>query len=188
MKNISTNTKRWCVFFVIIFTGDATAGWKDVLDSAKKSTSSGSAPGQSSPSASTSSASQAGSLTDLLVKKTGVTAAQAEGGAGTLFQMAKSKMQSAAFSKLEQSVPGMQGLLSTASAIKQPSLLGSASSGLSSVTGGTAGNLVSLASAFQQQGMSPQMVQQFIPIIVDYVKSSGGNAVASSLSSVFTGL
>ena len=57
---------------------------------------------------------QPGSLAELLMQRTGVTAAQAQGGAGALFQVAKSKMQPDAFAQLEQSVPGMNGMLGAA--------------------------------------------------------------------------
>lgn len=124
-------------------------------------------------------------LPDLLSQRLGVSPVQAQSGAGALFQLAKNQMQANAFSKLSQAVPGMGGMLSAAPALQQSSQLG----GLSSLLGGgSAGNMLGLASAFQQSGMSPNMIQQFIPVIIEYVKGTGGNGLAGSLGSAFLGL
>ena len=177
----------FAVIFVTVINGNAVAGWQDILDSAAPSSD---AEQVSQAPVSAGGLMQNGSLTDLLMAKTGVSQSQAQSGAGALFQMAKSHMQAAAFTKLEQSVPGMQGLLAAAPAVGQSSALGGLAGSLSSVAGGSGGSaasLMSLAAAFQQQGMSPQMVQQFIPIVVDYVKNNAGNALAGSLGSALTG-
>ena len=125
---------------------------------------------------------QSVSLTDLLMQRVGVTQAQAQGGAGALFQVAKSQMQASAFSQLSQAVPGMNALLGAA-----PALGGGMGSGLSSMMGGSGGSMLGLASAFQQQGMSPSMIQQFIPVVLEYVKGTGGNGLASTLGSALIG-
>lgn len=125
---------------------------------------------------------QSGSLTDLLMQQTGVSQTQAQGGAGALFQIAKSQMQASAFSKLSQAVPGMGALLGAAPALQQPSALGGLA-GLAGLGGGSGSNMLALASAFQQQGMSPSMIQQFIPVVMQYVTNSGGSGLANSLGS-----
>lgn len=133
---------------------------------------------------------KSGSLTDLLMKRVGVTRTQAEGGAGALFQVAKGKMQADSFSQLEQSIPGIPSMLGAASTATQASSLGGLAGGLSSLTGnsgGTTGNLLAVASAFQQQGMSPAMIQQFVPIMIEYVKSNSNDALANTLSSALLG-
>lgn len=118
---------------------------------------------------------QANGLTGLLSQRLGVTPVQAQSGAGALFQVAKSQMQANAFSQLAQAVPGMNTMLGSA-----PSIQGGYGGGL--------GGMVGLASAFQQSGMSANMIQQFIPVILEYVKGSGGTGLASSLGSAFLGL
>jgi len=132
---------------------------------------------------------QPGSLSELLMQRTGVTQAQAQGGAGALFQVAKSQMQAGAFAQLEQAVPGLQGMINAAPALSQQPSGGLAErlSSIAGVSGGTAGNLVALASAFQQQGMSPVMVQQFIPVVIDYVKAHGNDALVNTLSTALIG-
>lgn len=126
---------------------------------------------------------QPGSLAELLMQRTGVTAAQAQGGAGALFQVAKSKMQPDAFTQLEQAVPGMNEMLGAVPAqTQQVGGLAGRLSSMAGASGGAAGNLVAVVSAFQQQGMSPAMVQQFVPVVVDYVRAHGNEALLNSLS------
>jgi len=131
---------------------------------------------------------QTSSLTELLMQRTGVTQAQAQGGAGALFQIAKDKMQADAFNQLEQSVPGIEGMLAAVPALSPPTggLAGRLSS-IAGASGGMAGNLVTVVSAFQQQGMSPAMVQQFIPVVIDYVKTRSNDALVNTLSAALIG-
>jgi hypothetical protein len=81
-------------------------------------------------------------------------------------------------------------MLSATPAIQQPSALDGLTGRLSSMpdaAGGALGSLVSVASAFQQQGISSVMVQQFVPVVVDYVRSTGGEALANTLSAALIG-
>jgi hypothetical protein len=131
-------------------------------------------------------------LAGVLMQQLGVTQTQAEGGAGSIFQLAKSKMQGADFEKLSNSVPGMQGLLAAAP-VANPvgggglgGMVGSLES-LAGNSGGAVGNLVGLVSSFQQLGLSPSMVQKFVPVVVQYVQGNGGGAVADALQSALMG-
>jgi hypothetical protein len=179
-KTLITLSASLAISVALINTADA-AGWQDMLKSATNTvTGQNNNPVQQAVPAAQSI--PAGSLTDLLMQRTGVTGAQAQGGAGALFQMAKSKLSPDSFGQLEQAVPGMQGMLGAAPALSQPSgLLGGLSS-IASGSGGSAGSLLSVASSFQQQGMSPAMVQQFIPVVIDYVKAHGNDMLTKSLS------
>ena len=126
------------------------------------------------------------------MQQLGVTQPQAEGGAGAIFKLAKSKMQGASFQELSSSVPGMQGLLAAAPVSNSVggTGLGGIAGSLGSLvgnSGGTIGNMVGLASSFQQLGLSPGMVQKFVPIVVQYVQGNGGNAVGGLLKSALIG-
>jgi hypothetical protein len=124
-----------------------------------------------------------GVLTDVLVRQLGVSQQQALGGAGAIFQAAKAKMAPQAFNNLSQSVPGISEMLAAAPQVSQPL------SGAGGVTGGmssTANTMTSLVSSFQQLNMSPNMVNQFIPVVVDYVKSTSGPMTANLLQSALT--
>lgn len=123
-------------------------------------------------------------LTGILMQQTGVTQAQAEGGAGAMFQVAKQRMTDQAFGQLSQAVPGMDGLLAAAPQ-RQSSLGGLAAEALGNDS--TVGSAVSLVSAFQQLDMSQGMATQFTPVVVDYVKQKGGPELANLLQLAITG-
>jgi Protein of unknown function VcgC/VcgE (DUF2780) len=46
------------------------------------------------------------------------------------------------------------------------------------------GGLASAASAFQTLGLSPDMIQKFVPIMTSFLQAKGGANVASLLSGV----
>ena len=111
-------------------------------------------------------------LVNLLTQKLGVTQEQAKGGAGAIFSTAKEKLSAEDFSKVENAVPGMDDLLQAAPK----------AGGLSSLFGG--GGMGDLASAFSKLGLSPDMIGQFTPVILDYVESKGGATVRNILQGV----
>jgi hypothetical protein len=181
-------------FSVVLVKNADAANWKDVLNAVNsnvngQANNAGQALQQGQQAVNSAQAVQANSLTEMLMQRTGVTGAQAQGGAGALFQIAKNKMQPDAFSQLEQSVPGMQDMLGAAPVLSQQGGLAGRLSSLAGASGagGTAGNLIAVVSAFQQQGMSPAMVQQFIPVVIDYVKAHGNEALVNTLSAALIG-
>lgn len=119
-------------------------------------------------------------LTDSLVNQLGVTQQQAVGGAGAIFQAAKANMTEQAFAGLSQSVPGMSDMLAAAPQVSQP-LTGAAA--MLGRAGDTVGTMASLTASFQQLNLSPNMVNQFIPVVVDYVSTTSGQATSRALSS-----
>ena len=117
-------------------------------------------------------------LVDQLTKGLSVTPAQATGGAGALFSLAKTRLSPADFGKVAAAVPGMGSFLKAAPPADK-------SSGLSSLTGALPGGIGGLASAttsFQKLGLSPDMVGKFVPVLTQFVQSKGGTNVASLLS------
>ena len=99
-------------------------------------------------------------LVSQLTQGLSITPAQATGGAGALFGVAKSRLSPADFSKVSAAVPGMGSFLKAAPAPDN-------TSGLSSLTGslpGGLGGLASTAGSFQKLGLSPGMVGKFVPI------------------------
>ncbi len=59
---------------------------------------------------------KAGALTDLLIAQVGVTQPQADGGAGSIFKLARGQMTPENFQKLRSVVPGLDGYLGAAPA------------------------------------------------------------------------
>ena len=128
-------------------------------------------------------AEQAG-LTETLVNKLGITTEQAQGGAGAVFRTAKGSLDEEQFAALSKSVPEMDSLLKAA---PQPSsslsgLAGDVSAALGDEKN-TYGNLTELASSFKELKISPEMADQFVPAIVDYVRTNGGALTADMLQS-----
>jgi uncharacterized protein VcgC/VcgE DUF2780 len=114
-----------------------------------------------------------------LAKTLGSTPAQAEGAAGSLFGIAKSRLSPADFSKVAAAVPGMDGLLKAA-----PAMGGGSSDKLSQITGtaGAVGGLASAASAFSKLGLKPELVGEAVPVLTQFVTKSGGAGVGNLLA------
>ncbi|MEW8625891.1 MAG: DUF2780 domain-containing protein [Candidatus Thiodiazotropha sp.] len=120
----------------------------------------------------------ANGLLDALTGQLGVTSEQASGGAGSLFQMAQNNLSAEDFSQIASVVPGIDKMMASAqSSSKESATVGA----VASMLGGdsSAGNLASLASAFGNLGMDSNMVGQFVPIVLEYLQSEGGESVMS---------
>lgn len=110
-----------------------------------------------------------------LVDKLGVSEEQATGGAGAIFKEGKNNMSSDDYSQLLNAVPGIDSLISAA---PQAGGLGGKAS---SLLGGSAGSMAGLADSFSKLGLSPEMVNQFVPIVMDFVQSEGGQQTMTLL-------
>ena len=107
-------------------------------------------------------------LTKDLAKNFGVTEAQAAGGVGAMFQHAAEKLNAVDFDSIRKSTPGVDKYLKASQ-----SALGGAK--LSDIGG--------LEGAFKKLGLTPQMVAQFKPLVLDYVGKYSPSA-RSTLASV----
>ena len=119
-----------------------------------------------------------------LMDQLGVTEEQATGGAGAVFNLVKDKVSGGNFSELSAAIPGMDDLL--AAAPKSDGLAG-AMGGLTSMLGGGAnkvGGLAALAGSFEKLGMDMNMVSKFVPAIVSFVQSKGGDSLKNILNEV----
>jgi hypothetical protein len=114
-----------------------------------------------------------GSLVDTL----GVSEEQATGGSGAVFKEAKNNMSPGDYSQLLKAVPGIDSLISAAP--QAGGLTGKASS----LLGGSAGSMAGLTDSFSKLGLSPDMVNQFVPVILDFVQSEGGQQAMTLLKS-----
>ena len=118
-------------------------------------------------------------LVGRLSNELSITPAQASGGAGALFGLAKTRLSAAEFSKVAAAVPGMDGLLKAA-----PASTGFGGfSGLSDSFGNLSG-MASVAGSFQKLGLSPDMISKFVPVVVNYVQSRGGTSTSALLTKV----
>jgi hypothetical protein len=114
-----------------------------------------------------------------LVKETGVTPKQAQGAAGALFGVAKTKLSVADFAKVAGVVPGMDGLLK-AGAPTDPKL--SAVAALAGSAGGNIGSMAAAVAAMNKMGLKPETIAKMAPALIKVVQSKGGAEVASLLA------
>ncbi|HSE43867.1 MAG TPA: DUF2780 domain-containing protein [Gemmatimonadales bacterium] len=113
-------------------------------------------------------------LTDQLSSKLGLTPAQASAGVGTILAFAKTKLPAADFDKVAAAVPGSTDYLQSA---KDAGAVSDATP-ISDVTG--------LNSALGKLGISPEVAQQLIPQVSDYVSKVAGPEVGGTFKSLFT--
>lgn len=123
-------------------------------------------------------------LVGALAKEIGSTPEQAEGAAGALFGLAKSRLKAEEWTKVAGAVPGMDGLLKAAPAATAGAggVLGalSGAGGLGSV--GDIGGLASATDAFKKLGLKPEMVAKAVPVLTNYVSKAGGADVGNLLA------
>jgi hypothetical protein len=154
--------------------GSADGGFASVLqdqDAAKK------APAATEEAAAAVKASP--DLVDALSKEMGSTPEQAAGAAGALFGVAKSRLKADEFSQVSKAVPGMDSLLKAAPAAASGAV---GTSGALSQLAGSAGGLVTAASAFSKLGLKPDLVAKAVPVLTSFVSKSGGAGVGSLLA------
>ena len=119
-----------------------------------------------------------------LIDRLGVTEDQAKGGAGAIFNLLKEKVSDGDFSEISAVVPGINELLDAA---PESGGLAGAIGGLTSMLGGGAeklGGLASLAGGFDKLGLDMDMVAKFVPIIISFVRSKGGDSLKNILKDV----
>ena len=113
-------------------------------------------------------------LVDLLSSQLGVSKNQAEGGAGSIFQLTKQNLSVEDFSSIAKAVSGIDRMISAAPKIEDSS---STLGGISSMMGSSSnklGGMAGLKNSFNKLGLTGDMVNKFTPIILDYVKNKGG--------------
>ena len=108
-------------------------------------------------------------LLSSITKDTNLSSTQSAGAVSNILNYAKSNMSSSDYSKVSNSVPGFSQL---------------ASAGLTKVITSSE----ALNSSFKAIGIDPSMVQVIVPIVINFVKSSGGtesgDIISNSLSSL----
>ena len=122
-----------------------------------------------------------------LVSQLGVTQSQAQGGAGAIFKAAQDRLGAGQFDQLLGGVPGVKDLLARAPAN------GGAGAGLGGMLGGLAamaGKMganndmvqgAQLLSAFTSLGLNKDTLMKFIPIVLQFVESKGGQDLVGKL-------
>lgn len=120
----------------------------------------------------------ASGLLPSLTQKLGVTDTQAEGGMGSLMQMAKGALSASEFSELSDSVPNMSTLLAAAPLLTSndsgdgmKDMLASAGGVASSLSG-----IATLTEQFKSLGLSSDMIAKFAEVAMSYFSNDSSNA------------
>lgn len=106
-------------------------------------------------------------MVEFLVERFGVDSNQAKGGLGVIFALAQQRMTPEEFMHLSSSVPDMAQYLAAVPQSSSSFHLGLATSAMDEKTLEPEG-LSSLGTSFQALGMSPEMVFQFVPAVLQY--------------------
>lgn len=131
-------------------------------------------------------------LVKALTGQLDVTEKQATGGAGALFNMAKGLLSETDYGKVVGAVPGIGDLIKAAPDISAASSRASdkisgLTQGLGAVTDAVdnAQKYAAVYEQFKSLGLDTEMVSQFVPVILSFVKSTGGKTVMNILKSVW---
>lgn len=130
-------------------------------------------------------------LLPMLTSQLGVTETQAEGGMGSLLQVAQGALSSDEFGQLSQGIPGMDSLLAAAPALGSKSAGGNALTGMLANAGGLAaglGSMGKLTEQFEALGLSPEMIIQFANLAISYFSSSEEEGASNTGNLLQTGL
>lgn len=119
-----------------------------------------------------------------LVSQLGVQEGQAKGGAGLLLKLAQSKL-GGDFGKVAQAIPGAQEMIGAApEAGGAAKLLGGLAGALGGGKAGGLADLASVAGGFSQLKLDPSMIGKFVPVILSFAQSKGGQEVFKLLAGV----
>ena len=122
-------------------------------------------------------------LIEQLMRNLGVNEDQAKGGAGLLFKLAKEKLGEGEFSQVAQQVPSINDLIGAAP--KAGGITGALKGLASGLSGGSKlAGLAGLADGFSKLGLDAGMIGKFLPIILSFVQSKGGDSVKGLLEKV----
>ncbi len=126
----------------------------------------------------------------MLVKQLGIDENQATGGAGLLLKTVQDKLDTNEFAQIADKIPNVQSLIQAAPNVEAGSgggLMGSIGGMLGGLGGDKAqalGDLANLTSGFEKLGLDSNMVSQFVPVIVQFVKEKGGDNLVGLLQKV----
>lgn len=131
-------------------------------------------------------------LVGMLTSQLGVTEPQAKGGAGSLFDMAKGALPESDWTQVASAIPGVKDLIGAAPAVSQSTSeksnkLAGLAGGLGAVTKAVdnANKFAAVNDQFKQLGLNTDMVSQFVPLILSFTESAGGEQVMNILKSVW---
>jgi len=120
-------------------------------------------------------------LINSLVSQLGVSQSQAQGGAGAIFKAAQERLGTGQFEQLLGAVPGVKESLAHAPASGGGGL-GGFLGGLASLAGNSdMAQAAQLLSAFSALGLNKDTLMKFIPLVLQFLESQGGNELVTKV-------
>ncbi|AJD46583.1 hypothetical protein S7S_00795 [Isoalcanivorax pacificus W11-5] len=116
-------------------------------------------------------------LVNSLSSQLGVTQTQAAGGTAALMSLAQTQLSGSQFSSITDKVSGLTGLLGS----------GESSGGMLGTVLGNVQSLQGVQTAFSALGLSPDMISQFAPMVLQFLGGQGvQNSLLGSLQNLWT--
>jgi hypothetical protein len=124
-------------------------------------------------------------LTDLLTSQLKVDGKQAAGGAAIIFKAAQDKLGAHKFGSLLGNLNGVNDLIRQAPAAGgMGKLLGGMAGALG---GGNAAIVANIVTGFSKLGLTQQHAQQFVPVIMEFLRGKIGKAAVETLEKSLRG-
>lgn len=122
----------------------------------------------------------------LLTEQLGISETQAEGGLGLLLKIAQEKLATEEFGQIANLIPNADGLISAAPETSGGlgGLMGGLLSSFGGSLGGNLGDFASLASGFKELDMDAGLITEFLPVVISFLKSEGGDEISSLLDRI----
>jgi hypothetical protein len=118
-----------------------------------------------------------------LMDELGVTREQAEGGAGSLLQLAQARLEPDQFVRVADTIPGISDILGKAPRFDVPKG-GQLRAKLSRLFGGL-GGLFPVARPFSRLHLERPMIRRFAAVLVRFFGEKGGPEIKAQLCSVW---
>jgi len=122
-------------------------------------------------------------ITDL-AERSGISGDQAKQGLGAVLGFLKEKLPTDTFSKVSAAVPSADRMMSAAESAQEESggILSSVTGAIGKLFGGSATEMVS---KLTKSGLSLEQIKDFLPNVVDFLKSKLPGDVMSKISGLF---
>ena len=126
-------------------------------------------------------------LIDHLIARLGLSEAQAMGGAGIVFRVARRKLSSDQFAQIAREVSGLDDIIASAPDPVDGELTGGISAMLSELREtGQVGELAGLVGDFERLDIDAGRVNRLVSLVVGFVRGRGGDDVGNLLDGVLS--
>jgi hypothetical protein len=126
----------------------------------------------------------ADNLVNVLTEELDVSSSQAQKGAGAIFEYAKDNLDRDDFDTVAKGIPTMDSLLDAAPEADRDSGVGRMSRRLNDFDR-ELGDRAKLVDIFDQLGMDPEMIIDYLDVIYDYLDTASGDEAVDIMQDLF---